>query len=79
MARFFGSPGSLNDINLLYYSPTIRREISGVFHPSIRYEINGVKRTIPYYLADGIYPDWVIFVKSIREGLSRKEKAFTVT
>ena len=73
---FFGSPGSLNDINILDRSPTIADIIGGKFPPSIEYTVNGKVRTLPYYLADGIYPDWAIFAKTIREGQSEAERAY---
>lgn len=73
---FFGSPGSLNDINVLDHSTTIERILAGHFPPHIQYKVNGVERTLPYYLADGIYPAWAIFVKTIQEGSTNKEKEF---
>lgn len=70
---FFGSPGTLNDINILDRSRTVGKIIAGDFAPSIPYEVNGTERTLPYYLADGIYPDWALFAKTIKEGTSKKE------
>lgn len=73
---FFGSPGSLNDINILDHSPTVEKIVAGEFPPSLYYEVNGVQRTIPYYLADGIYPNWAIFAKTISEGSTKKERNY---
>ncbi|CDF34444.1 unnamed protein product [Chondrus crispus] len=73
---FFGSPGSLNDINVLDRSPTMERIIAGEFPASIPYTLNKKQRTMPYYLADGIYPSWAIFMKTIKDNTERKEEAF---
>jgi hypothetical protein len=40
------------------------------------YTINGVQRTQPYYLVDGIYPSWSIFVSSITEPYGQKQEWF---
>ncbi|XP_058449338.1 uncharacterized protein LOC131429296 [Malaya genurostris] len=72
---FFGSPGSLNDINVLDRSPILNNIINeGVFN--IKYELNGKMREQAYLLADGIYPDWSIFVKTISHPKTVKEKLF---
>jgi len=44
--------------------------------PKVQYSINGREYNICYYLADDIYPEWPIFVKSIREPQSDKHKLF---
>lgn len=38
--------------------------------------INGVVKNRCYWLADGIYPDWPIFLKTIQEPKNEKEKYF---
>lgn len=72
---FFGSPGSQNDINVLDHSPTIGKILAGEFPPSIPFKINKVRRTLPYYLADGIYPRWPLFAKTTQEATTKKGKA----
>lgn len=73
----FGSPGSLNDINVLDTSDTLKKIYSGEFPPSIMYTINGKTRCNLYYLADGIYPNWALFVKTISEPRNDKDKNFS--
>jgi hypothetical protein len=72
---FFGLPGSLNDINVLHRSHLLARLAKGDA-PSCNYTVNGREYTMGYYLADGIYPDWATFVKTIREPGNRAEAEF---
>ena len=62
--HFFGLPGSNNDINVLERSP-IFSEFEQGHALTINYSINGHKYTMRYYLADGIYPKWSTFVKTV--------------
>lgn len=72
----FGSPGSRNDPNVLDHSFAMEKMLSGKFFPSIPYTVNGVTHNLMYYLSDGIYPLWAIFIMTITDGATRKEKVF---
>ena len=73
---FFGMPGSLNDINVLDRSPLLHDFINGR-SPEVEYEVNGNRYSVPYWLADGIYPNHHCFIKAIQQPISRKEKTFS--
>jgi hypothetical protein len=62
---FFGVVGSNNDINVLSQSDLFVKHLRGE-NPKLWYSINGREYNIGYYLADGIYPEWPVFVKSIK-------------
>lgn len=70
---FFGMPGCLNDINVLDASPLFNKIASGEYPLPISYEIAGEARDIPYWLADGIYPEWPVFVQTVSEPVTKKE------
>jgi hypothetical protein len=72
---FFGVAGSNNDINVLNQSTIFIEELKGQA-PRVQYIINGRQYNTGYYLANGGYPDWAVFVKSISLPISDKDKLF---
>ncbi|KAL0003206.1 hypothetical protein SO802_016987 [Lithocarpus litseifolius] len=73
---FFGLPGSNNDINVLERSHVFNKLAEGRA-PAVHYSINGHDYTMGYYLADGIYPKWATFVKTVPAPQGQKYKLFT--
>ena len=71
---YFGMPGSLNDINVLDRSSLLHNLINGR-SPEVEYEMNGNRYSVPYWLADGIYPNHHCFIKAIQQPISRKKKS----
>ncbi|KAI5321984.1 hypothetical protein L3X38_031056 [Prunus dulcis] len=72
---FFRVAGSQNDLNVLGQSPVFNDILRGEA-PNITYEINNTIYQNGYYLADGIYPRWTTFVKTIPHPRSHKQKIF---
>ncbi|XP_022041674.1 uncharacterized protein LOC110944321 [Helianthus annuus] len=72
---FFGLPGSLNDLNVLYQSAIFTDFVNGT-GPDTRFTVSGVEYRRGYYLADGIYPSWSTIVKTIPYPEEEKRKKF---
>ena len=72
---FFGLPGTLNDITMLHRSHLFAKLASGEA-PTCNYIFNGFNYDKGYYLGDGIYPRWAIFVRTISNPQTRKEIEF---
>ena len=72
---FFGIAGSNNDINVLNQSNVFNDILEGRA-ANVQYTINGTPYNMGYYLADGIYPEWATFVKTISMPQGEKRKLF---
>ncbi|XP_020263138.1 uncharacterized protein LOC109839117 [Asparagus officinalis] len=72
---FLGLPGSLNDINVLDRSPVFDDIESGEA-PRVNFTVNGREYNLAYYLADGIYPKWPVFVQSVQMPQGNKHQFF---
>jgi hypothetical protein len=72
---FFGIVGAYNDINVLNKSPLFIDAIKGEA-PRVQFVVNGNQYDTPYYLADGIYPEWAAFVKTISKPQTEKHKLY---
>jgi len=69
---FFGTSGSLNDINILDRSPLFQSMLAGTCW-NVEFEVNEHHYNHGYHLADGIYPDWGTLIKS--KGLLSSNRA----
>lgn len=72
---FFGVFGANNDINVLQQSTLFIKTLKGQA-PRVQYTVNGNQYNTGYYLADKIYPEWTVFVKSISLPITEKDKLF---
>ncbi|XP_059668875.1 uncharacterized protein LOC132313960 [Cornus florida] len=72
---FFGMAGSNKGVNFLDHSPVFNNLINGTM-PPINHEVNGHRRTMGYYLSDGIYLKWATLIQTIPHPTIGKEKLF---
>lgn len=72
---YFGTAGSNNDINVLNKSHLFIKELKGEA-PRVHFNVNGSHYDRGYYLADGIYPEWAVFVKTIPLPQTDMDKLF---
>ena len=72
---FFGIAGSNNDLNVLNNSPLFFDALKGEA-PQVQFSVNGNEYSTGYYLADGIYPEWAAFMKTIPLPQTEKHKLF---
>lgn len=73
---FFGLPGSMNDLNVLQQSTLLQNLVNGKF-PLYNFKVDNTEFSCPYWLADGIYPDWAVFVKTIAEPVGEANKFYS--
>jgi hypothetical protein len=69
---FFGTAGSNNDINVLIKSPLFVQKLRGEA-PRVQFVVNGNQYNTGYYLVDGIYPEWVMIMKTITSPQNDKD------
>lgn len=60
---------------VLEQSPLFTEQLQGRA-PNVQFTVNGKEYNMGYYLADGIYPDWAAFVKSITRPQSDKTRLY---
>ncbi|KAL7585920.1 hypothetical protein Lser_V15G45129 [Lactuca serriola] len=72
---FFGMARSNNDLNVLQASSIFDDILQGKA-PEMPYVVNGNEYKCKYYLGDGIYPEYAIFVKSYTFPADDKRKMF---
>ncbi|XP_004298374.1 PREDICTED: uncharacterized protein LOC101312148 [Fragaria vesca subsp. vesca] len=68
-------PGACNDLNVLAKS-SLFDELTAGRAPKIQFQVNNIIHKLGYYLADGIYPRWATFVKTIPSPTRPKEITF---
>ena len=72
---YFGCPGAQNDINVLDSSTLFQGLLEGTA-PQARYIVNDKMYQMGYYLADGIYPEWQIMMKTISDPQNEKQRNY---
>nr|GEV46762.1 hypothetical protein [Tanacetum cinerariifolium] len=72
------SRGSNNDVNVLRQSPVLN-DLKVGKAPEVPFVANDVTYKWGYYLTDGIYPEWVVLMKSIAQPGSNDVKRIRYT
>ena len=75
LALFLWFAGSLDDINVMQRSHLFA-QLASRKTPACNYTVNGHDYIMGYYLADGIYPSWSTFVKTISDPKIKKHNFF---
>jgi hypothetical protein len=71
----FNAVGSISDISVLNQSPLFTQILKGQA-PPVQFSINKNQYDMGYYLADEIYPECTVFVKTIPFPRTEKERLF---
>ncbi|XP_057779561.1 uncharacterized protein LOC130998146 [Salvia miltiorrhiza] len=71
----FGVASSNNDINVLNQSMLFNDVLSDN-EAAVHFIANNFHHTRGYYLTDGIYPDWPVFIKSFTFSSNEKKRRF---
>ena len=70
---FFSEPGSLNDLNILEKSTIVGSILNGMMElhlpQELHYSINGTVHNYLYFLVDGIYPEWPLFISTVSDAI----------
>jgi hypothetical protein len=74
---FFLVAGSNNDINILNQSPLFVDFIRG-HTPEVYFTVNGREHHMGYYLTNGIYPSWLVFMKGVFVPQQGKHQLFSM-
>ncbi|XP_055590338.1 uncharacterized protein LOC129752840 [Uranotaenia lowii] len=72
---FFGCPGTNNDLNVLYRSPLIAKIVKENFLGP-PFSVGDHLYETGYLLGDGIYPDYPVFVKTVKAPKTAKQVLF---
>ena len=72
---YFGIARLNNDINVLQSSPLFNEQCMGI-GPTISFVANSNQQDMGYYLADGIYARWPVFVNTIKCPIEEKKIYF---
>ena len=78
---FAGRAGTTNDKTMVSISPLFQDILTGKYPFQLKqpYKVlsNSISRYVPYFLADGIYPQWPLFILPIHMANSVREQRYT--